>query len=102
MRKRAIFKTFKQAVEAADIDLAGIKAMSVDAVRQMAGAEYGTSTVLKNMKKTMVAELQRKEVVATADWLVTSVQTRFANAEVRIRRGQMIEVWLDGLPKEIE
>jgi hypothetical protein len=104
MQKRELYKRLKDAVEARGDDSAAVEGLSVAAARSLVGPEASRATVtlIRNAKRTLAAELRRKEMQATADWIIASVRTRFANAEVKVRRGSVIEVWLDGLPEVIE
>ncbi len=104
MKKRELYKRLRDAVEVRGDDSAAVESLSVAAARSLVGpeAEGATVTLIRNAKRTLAAELRRKEMQATADWIIASVRTRFASAEVKVRRGSVIEVWLDGLPKEDE
>ncbi len=98
MQKRALFKRFREAVEAAGIEVDGIEALSVDDVRQMAGVEARgrTGTFVANMKRRMALELELREVQGVAQWIQSRIQTQFPEAEVKVRRGRVVEVFLDG------
>ncbi len=102
MKKRELYKRLRDAVEAQGSDSVAVEGLSSAAVRAIIGPEAAgvTTTLIRNAKRGLAAELRRKEMQATADWIVSGVQTRFAGAEVKIRRGRVIEVWLDGLPVE--
>ncbi len=102
MQRRALFKRFREAVEAAGIDIAGIEALSADDVRQMAGVEGRTGTFLENMKRRMASELKLREVQGVAQWIQSRIQTQFPQAETKVRRGGVVEVWLDGIPREVD
>ncbi len=107
MQRRELYKRLKDAVEARRDDSDAVEGLSEAAARSLVGLEAAgmTTTLIRNAKRTLAAELRRKEMQATAEWIIASVQTRFASAEVKIRRGRVIEVWLDGLPvepKEVE
>lgn len=104
MQKRELYKRLRDAVEARGDDAAGVESMSAAAARAIIGplAAGMTVTLLENAKRRLAAELRRKEMQTVADWIIARVQTRFASAEVKIRRGRVIEVWLDGLPEEVE
>ncbi len=104
MRKRELYKKLRDAVEARGDDSGAVEDLGTRAARSLIGPEAKgvTATLLENMKRRLAAELRRREMQATADWIVSRVQTRFADVEVKIRRGRVIEVWLDGLPEEVE
>ncbi len=104
MRRRELYKRLRDAVEARGDDSGGVEGLSVAAARSIIGleAEGATVTLIRNAKRTLAAELRRKEMQATADWIISGVRTRFGSAEVKIRRGRVIEVWLDGKLAEIE
>ncbi len=104
MQKRELYKRLKDAVEARGDDSVAVEGLSAAAARSIIGpeADGATTTLIRNAKRTLAAELRRKEMQATAEWIVSGVKTRFGSAEVKIRRGRVIEVWLEGLPEEIE
>ncbi len=104
MKKRELYKRLRDAVEARGDDAAGVEGMSAAAARSIIGplAAGMTVTLLENAKRRLAAELRRREMQATADWIISHVQTRFADVEVKVRRRRVIEVWLDGLPEEVE
>ena len=102
MKKSQLYKRLRDAVEARGDDSVAVEGLSAAAARSIIGPEAAgmTTTLIRNAKRTLAAELRRKEMQATADWIVSGIQTRFADVEVKIRRGHVIEVWLDGLPEE--
>ncbi len=104
MRKRELYKRLRDAVEAQGSDSGAVEGLSAAAVRSLIGPEAAraTTTLIRNAKRTIATELRRREMQATADWIISGVRTRFVDAEVKIRRGHVIEVWLEGLPEEIE
>ena len=104
MKKRELYKRLRDAVEARGDDSDAVEGLSAAAARSIIGLEAGgaTVTLLENAKRTLAAELRRKEMRTVADWIATGVRTRFADVEVKIRRERVIEVWLDGMPEEIE
>ncbi len=104
MTRTELYKRLRDAVEAQGSDSGGVEGLSVTTARSLIGPEAKgvTTTLIRNAKRTLAAELRRKEMQATADWIVSGVKTRFADVEVKVRQGRVIEVWLDGLPKEIE
>ncbi len=104
MQRRELYKKLRDAVEARGDDAAGVEGMSVPAARSIIGPEAAraTTTLIRNASRTLAAELRRKEMRTVADWIVSGVKTRFGSAEVKIRRGRVIEVWLDGKLAEIE
>ena len=103
MGRTELYKRLRDAVEARGDDSDAVEALGTRAVRALIGpeAEGMTTTLIRNSRRRLAAELRRKEMQATADWIISSVRTRFGSAEVKIRRGRVIEVWLDGLPEEI-
>ena len=104
MRRSQLYKRLRDAVEVRGDDSSAVEDMSAAAARSIIGLEAAgaTTTLIRNAKRTLAAELRREEMQATADWIVSGVQTRFAEAEVKIRRGRVVEVWLDGLQEEVE
>ena len=104
MQKRELYKRLKDAVEARGDDSVAVEGLSAAAARALIGPEAkgATTTLIRNAKRMLAAELRRKEMQATAERIVSGVKTRFGSAEVKIRRGREIEVWLEGLPEEIE
>ena len=104
MRRRELYNRLRNAVEARGDDSTAVEALRTRATRLLIGPEAkgASTTLIRNMRSRLGAELRRKEVQATADWIISHVQTRFEGAEVKIRRGRVIEVWLDGKPAEVE
>ncbi len=104
MLKRELYKKLRDAVEAQGDDSDAVEHLGTRAARALIGPEAAgvTTTLIRNAKRTLAAELRRKEMQATADWIISGVRTRFGSAEVKIRRGRVIEVWLDGKLAEIE
>ncbi len=104
MTRRELYEKLRDAVEARGDDSDAVEALRTRAVRALIGEKSAglSTTVIRNMRRRLAAELRRKEMQATADWIISSVRTRFGGAEVKIRRGRIIEVWLDGKPAEVE
>ena len=104
MRRRELYKRLRDAVEARGDDSDAVEGLSAAAARSIIGPEARgvTVTLLENAKRTLAAELRRREMRTVVDWIISGVKTRFGSAEVKIRRGRVIEVWLDGRPAEIE
>ena len=100
MRERLVYKRFRDAVEAQGIDAASVEALLPQAVRQMAGCEGMTQTFLKNMRNRLAAKLRQREAETAAAWIESKVRVRFPQAQTKVRRGRVIEVWLDGVPVE--
>ncbi len=102
MRRSQLYKMLRDAVEARRDDSGAVEGLSAAAARSIIGPVAGgaTITMIENAKRTLAAELRRKEMRTVADWIVTGVKTRFEGAQVKIRRRRIIEVWLDGLPEE--
>ena len=102
MRKRLVYKRFREAVEAQGIDAAAVEALLPQAVRQMAGGKGMTQTFLKNMRNRLASKLRVRETEIAAAWIESRVRAQFAQAQTRVRGGRVIEVWLDGVPVEDE
>ncbi len=104
MTRRELYKRLRDAVEAREDDSGVVAGLRTDAARLLIGPEAkgATTTLIRNMRSRLAAELRRKEMQAVADWIISHVRTRFADVEVKIRRGRVIEVWLDGKPAEVE
>ena len=104
MKNRELYKRLRDAVETQGSDSGGVEGLSSAAARSLIGpeAEGATVTLIRNAKRTLAAELRCREMQTVADWIVSGVRMRFADAEVKVRRGRVIEVWLDGLPEEVE
>ncbi len=104
MQRRELYKKLRDAVEARGDDSTAVKALRTNATRLLIGDESKglSTTLIRNMRSRLAAELRRKEMQAVADWIISHVQTRFADVEVKVRRGRVIEVWLDGKPAEVE
>ena len=100
MRERLVYKRFRDAVEAQGIDAAAVEALAPQAVRQMAGAEGMTRTFVKNMRDRLAARMRQREAQTAAAWIESRVRTQFAQAQTRVRKGRVIEVWLDGVGVE--
>ena len=104
MKKRELYKRLRDAVKARGDDSDAVEGLSAAAARSIIGPEAAgmTTTMIRNAKRRLAAELRRREMRTVADWIVSGVKTRFEGAQVKIRRGRVIEVWLDGLPEEVE
>ena len=104
MRRRELYKRLRDAVEARGDDSTAVKALRTNATRLLIGDESKglSTTLIRNMRSRLAAELRRKEMQTVADWIISHVQTRFADVEVKVRRGRVIEVWLDGKPAEVQ
>ncbi len=104
MERSELYKRLRDAVETRGDDSDAVEALRTRAVRLLIGpeAEGMTTTLIRNTRRRLAAELRRKEMLAVADWIISHVQTRFADVEVKVRRGRVIEVWLDGKPAEVE
>ncbi len=104
MTRRELYKRLRDAIEARGDDSDAVEGLRTRAVRALIGpeAEGMTTTLIRNTRRRLVAELRRKEMQTDADWIIASVRTRFGSAEVKMRRGRVIEVWLDGKPAEVE
>ncbi len=104
MTRSQLYKRLRDAVEARGDDSDAVEGLRTRAVRALIGPEAAraTTTLIRNTRRRLAAELRRKEMQAVADWIISHVQTRFADVEVKVRRGRVIEVWLDGLPVEVQ
>ncbi len=104
MTRRELYKRLRDAVEARGDDSGVVSALRTNATRLLIGADAKgvTTTLIRNMRSTLAAELRRKEMQTVADWIISHVRTRFADVEVKIRRGRVMEVWLDGVPEDVE
>ncbi len=104
MTRRELYKRLRDAVEARGDDSDAVGALRTRAVRSLIGPEAKgvTTTMIRNTKHTLTAELRRKEMQTVADWIISHVRTRFGSVEVKVRRERVIEVWLDGKPAEVE
>ncbi len=104
MTRSQLYKRLRDAVEARGDDSGVVAGLRTNATRLLIGVEAkgATTTLIRNMRSRLAAELRRKEMQAVADWIISHVQTRFADVEVKVRRGRVIEVWLDGKPAEVE
>ncbi len=104
MTRRELYKRLRDAVEARGDDSDAVEALRTNAVRSLIGPEAAraTTTLIRNTRRRLAAELRRKEMQTVADWIIAHVRTRFANVEVKVRRGRVIEVWVDGKPAEVE
>ena len=104
MKTRELYKRLRDAVEARGDDSVAVEGLSVAAARSLIGPEAAraTTTLIRNAKRTLAAELRRKEMQTVADWIIASVRTRFGSAEVGIKRNRIIQVYLDGRPEEVE
>ena len=104
MERTELYKRLRDAIEARGDDSDAVEALRTRAVRALIGPEAAraTTTLIRNTRRRLAAELRRKEMQAVADWIISHVRTRFAEVEVKVRRGRVIEVWLDGKPAEVE
>ena len=102
MRKRLVYKRFREAVEAQGIDAAAVEALLPEAVREMSGCEGMTQTFLKNMRNRLASKLRVREAEIAAAWIESRVRAQFPQAQTKTQRGRVIEVWLDGVPVEDE
>ncbi len=104
MERSELYKKLRDAVEARGDDSDAVAGLRTNATRLLIGAEAKgtTTTLIRNMRSRLAAELRREEMQAVADWIISHVQTRYADVEVKIRQGRVIEVWLDGKPAEVE
>jgi len=104
MRQSRLYKRLRDAVEAQGSDRGRVEGLSAAEVRSLIGADARgmTTTMVNNATAVLAAESRRREMQATADWIISLVQRRFADVEVKIRRRGLIEVWLEGKPAEVE
>ena len=102
MRDNAFYKKLKSEAQRQGIDLAAVKRLSPESVRSLTGANSGLSgTFLRNMKRSLVTELQQKEDDLLVSNVAGSIRDRYPQAE-GMMRNRMITIWLDGKPKEDE
>jgi hypothetical protein len=104
MRQREVYKRVEEAAETQGLDAAGVENLSAQVMRALAGVQDGavTATLLAGIRRKVAAVMRRKELEAAATWIETQLRTRFPQAAAVVGRGRVIEVWLDGLPKEEE
>ena len=102
VRKRDAYDSFRDAARLEEYDSAAVEALRTTATRLLIGDKSKglTTTCVGNMRRRLAEELRRDEMQAVADGILLEVQKDFPGAEVKIRRGRVIEVWLDGLPEE--
>ncbi len=104
VRRADAYDALRSAVSLAEHEPDALEALNGPAMRSLIGAKSRglTAAYVSNMQSRLVGELRQAEMQATADWIISSVRTRFGSAEAKVRRGRVIEVWLDGLPPEVQ
>jgi len=104
MKQHILYKRIEEAAEAQRLDAAAVEGLSTEVMRTLAGVQDGpvTATLLAGIQRKIGAVMRRKEVQAAAEWIEAQLRVRFPEAKAVVRRGRVIEVWLDGLPKEEE
>ncbi|HPD47913.1 MAG TPA: hypothetical protein P5279_14900 [Anaerohalosphaeraceae bacterium] len=107
MRQLALYKKVKDGAETQELSAGAVEALSAEAVKTLAGvgtggAEGMTATLVANVRRAVAAELRQKEMAAGAAWVEQQVRARYPQAAAVFRRGRVIEVWLDGVPAEVE
>ncbi len=102
MRDNAFYKKLRTETEKQVMDLAAVKRLSLESVRSLAGANSGLSgTFLRNMKRSLTAELQQAEDDLLVSNVASSIRDRYPQAE-GIIQNRVITIWLDGRPQEDE
>ncbi len=86
------------------LSVRGLELLSPAQVREAIGQGVRglSKTFIGNMQRRLVAEMRREELQSAADWILSRILTQFPNAEVTVKRNRIVQVWLDGLPEEID
>ncbi len=102
--KRTLYESLKAAIVSQKLSVRGVELLSPAQVRMAIGQGVrGLSvTFIRNMQRRLVAEMRREELQSAADWILSRILSQFANAGVAVKRNRIVQVWLDGLPEEIE
>ncbi len=104
LQRTAAYDELKDAIQAAGHTYPAVLLLDVKAVRTLIGekARGMSQTLIRNMQRKALVELKRAELQSAADWILSRILSQFPGAEVKIRRGRVIELWLDGVPEEVE
>ena len=98
------YQNFELSVKTANYSADGVKLLTIDEVRLLIGVEAKSLTItfVTNMQQKLVAEMKLQELQSAANWIISRIITQFPTAEAKVKRNRKIEIWLDGLPEEIE
>lgn len=100
--KRALYESLKIAVGLQKLSTRGVELLSPGQVRTAIGpdAKGLTNTLVRNMQRKLVREMERAESQSAADWVISRIFTQYPNAEVGVKRGRVLQIWFDGVPVE--
>ena len=99
MRDNAFYKKFKAEAQGQALDTSALKDLTLENVRTLAGADSGLSgTFLRNMKRSLTAELQQAEDDLLVSTVVGSLCGTYVQAEGYVRN-RVVTIWLDGKPE---
>ena len=104
VHKADAYGAFRAAAALAEYDSDAVERLNDNVMRLLIGEKSRglTVTCIRNMRSRLAAGLRREEMQAVADGILSGLQKDFPDAEAKLLRGRRIEVWLDGLPKEVE
>lgn len=79
-----------------------IERLSLAEVYAFVDIEELTGTLVRNIQRSIVVQAKQREEKGVANDIVTRMKAQFPDIVAIPKRGQIIKVWLNGLPKEIE
>ena len=91
-------------VDAGDVKHQALELLTTKEVKAVIGgkADGLSNTFIGNMQRKLVRKMQHEELQSVADWVLSLITSQYPNAEVDIKRGRIVQVWLDGKPEVVE
>ncbi len=103
-RKSDAYAQLETAVGAANKTHEALALMTTGELRTMIGEKANglSGTFVGNLQQRLVKKMQQAELQSAADWVKSLILVQYPNADVTIKRGRVVQVWLDGKPEEPE
>lgn len=81
-----------------------LKLMSYKDVEKLLGESAAglSKTFVVNMQRKLVRSMVQEGLQSAADWILSRISGTYPNAAVGVKRGRIVQVWLDGKPEEVE
>lgn len=100
--KTDIYDLLTTSVNTGSIESRTLETLSIEEVKKLIGKEADglTNTFVGNIQRRLIKKMDQAAAQLIADWIISSVQVQFANAEIEIKRGNIVKIWLDGKPTE--
>lgn len=104
INKTETFNIFAEEIKNTGKTSQEVMLMSVAHIRNLVGKESKglTYSFISNMKEHQIKIMKRDELQSVADWIIPHILTQYPKAEIKILREGSFQIYIDGLPKDLQ